>query len=82
MVDTTMWRFRRQAKPVRVDPGRAHRFQEATDVGSGATASSDLVRTGGVSNALAVTASVRATRCAVPGCGRARDHDIHTPADA
>ena len=63
------------------DPGRPHAFVETSDSGIGAMAAGSGMsgRSGGETQ-LAVTAAVlRATRCGLPGCGKAREDPIHEP---
>jgi hypothetical protein len=55
-----------------------HVFKETNDAGIPAAASGTMGVTGSQANALGVTtATLRATRCAVPGCGRERHDPIH-----
>ena len=61
------------------DPRRPHAFLETNDAGVGAmSAGSGMSGRSGGESQLAVTAAVlRATRCAVPGCGKSREDPIH-----
>ena len=69
------------AKPTRRSddaPARAHAFQETNDAGLAAFASGGSGYSGSEANMLAVTTGyLRATRCALPGCGKPRQDPIH-----
>jgi hypothetical protein len=65
------------------DPRRNHPFQDTNDPGMGAAASGGAFRDANQVNMLGVTAGmVRATRCALAGCGRERHDPIHALDDA
>ena len=64
------------------DPKRPHPFQETNDPGVGAFASGGATQSGSQINMLATTtSSLRAARCALPGCGLERHDPIHAPED-
>jgi hypothetical protein len=68
------------AKPDRRDtnPIRPHLFRDTNDPGVVAFAGGGFTETGSQINMLATTTSaLRATRCALPGCGRPRPDPIH-----
>jgi hypothetical protein len=76
-----MWPFSR-AKRERIDPQQHHAFDEPSDMGMSAAASGSGKGGVNIANVIGVTAATqRATRCAVPGCGRFHDDPIHAPAD-
>ena len=57
---------------------RFHPFRETNDVGMGAVASATMGYSPSNVSVFGVTAAhLRATRCAVPGCGRERHDPIH-----
>ena len=59
-------------------PARAHPFQETNDAGLSVMASWSGGYSGTQASMLAVTTGfLRATRCAVPGCGKPRQDPIH-----
>lgn len=59
-------------------PARAHLFQETNDAGLAAFASGGSGYSGSQVNTWAVTTGyLRATRCALPGCGKPRQDPIH-----
>lgn len=59
-------------------PASAHPFQETNDAGLSAFASGGSGYSGSEVNMLAVTTGfLRATRCALPGCGKPRQDPIH-----
>ncbi len=59
-------------------PARAHAFQETHDAGLSVVASGSSGYSGSQANTLAVTtAFLRSTRCALPGCGKPRQDQIH-----
>lgn len=74
------------AKPTRSGedaPGRAHLFQETNDACLSAFASGGSGYSGSDVNMLAVTTGfLRATRCALPGCGKPRQDQIHAAPEA
>jgi len=62
------------------DPQRDHPFAETNDAGLAAFASGGSTYSGSWVNMFAVTTGfLRATRCAVPGCGKPRQDPIHAP---
>jgi hypothetical protein len=62
------------------NPARPHAFRETNDPGVVAFAGGGFTETGSQVNMLATTtSSLRATRCALPGCGRPRPDPIHAP---
>lgn len=64
------------------DPKRDHPYQETNDAGLAAYASGGSSYSGSWVNMFAVTTGfLRATRCAVPGCGKPRQDPIHAPRD-
>jgi len=65
-----------------VDPNVAHPFRDTNDPGLGAFAIGGSKLEGSQVSMLAVTTGyLRATRCAVPGCGKPRQDVIHGPAE-
>jgi hypothetical protein len=63
-------------------PARAHTFQETNDAGLSAFASGGSSYSGSQVNTWAVTTGyLRATRCALPGCGKPRQDLIHAPTE-
>lgn len=54
-----------------------HRFVEPPDPRAGLAASAAHAQVGQASQVSLADASLREIRCAVPGCGRARDDEIH-----
>jgi hypothetical protein len=63
-------------------PARAHLFQETNDAGLSAIASGTSGYSASQVNSLALTTGyLRATRCALPGCGKPRPDPIHAAAD-
>ena len=76
-----MWPFHR-TRHERIDPHQHHVFQEPSDVGMPAAASGSAKGGINIANVIGVTAaSMRATRCAVPGCGTLHGDPIHSQAD-
>lgn len=72
MADTT--------KRGNADPKRPHAFQETNDPGVAAFASGGASYGGSQAGMLATaTSSLRAARCALPGCGQPRQDPIHAP---
>ena len=70
----------RTTKHASGDPKRPHLFQETNDPGVGAFASGGSTQSGSQINMLATTtSSLRASRCALPGCGQPRHDPIHAP---
>lgn len=66
----------------RIDPTRPHPFQETNDLGIAAVASGQGNYSGSQIGMAAVTSAfMRATRCAVPGCGKERHDEVHSTAD-
>jgi hypothetical protein len=66
----------------RIDPKRMHPFQETNDSGIGAVASGQGNYGGSQIAMSAVTSAfMRATRCAVPGCGKERHDEVHGSTD-
>ena len=64
------------------DPKRPHAFHETNDPGVGAYASGGATTSGSQASMWATTTSnLRATRCALPGCGLPRQDPIHAPSD-
>jgi len=64
------------------DLKRPHGFQETNDPGVGAYASGGATTSGSQASMWATTTSnLRATRCALPGCGLPRQDPIHAPSD-
>jgi len=67
-----------------VDPGKPHAFVPHVDAGIAAVASGGVGQLrGSVPTSLAVTSAYlrEDDRCALPGCGRPRDADVHAIAD-
>jgi hypothetical protein len=63
-------------------PAIAHPFHETNDAGLSAFASGGSGFSGSEANMLAVTTGfLRATRCALPGCGKPRQDPIHAAAE-
>jgi hypothetical protein len=61
-----------------INPTRPHQFRETNDPGVVAFAGGGSTESGSQINMLVTTTSaLRATRCAVPGCGRPRPDPIH-----
>lgn len=59
-------------------PARPHAFSETNDPGVGAFASGGATASGSQVTMIATTtSSLRATRCALEGCGRPRQDPIH-----
>ena len=59
-------------------PARVHPFHETNDAGLSVVASGSGGYSGNTANTLAVTTGfLRATRCALPGCGKPRQDPIH-----
>lgn len=70
--------------PMSYDPNQPHPYQQVNDAGLGALSAGAWSReTGGSAMAsVAVTNRYqRAAGCAVPGCGRPRDDELHAPED-
>jgi len=68
------------AKPERenANPTRPHMFRETNDPGVVAFAGGGSTESGSQVNMLVTTTkALRASRCAVPGCGRTRADPIH-----
>jgi hypothetical protein len=62
------------------DPTRPHPFRETNDPGVVAFAGGGDTFSGSQVNMVATTtSSLRATRCALSGCGRTRHDPIHAP---
>jgi hypothetical protein len=77
-----MGRWLRTTERASPDPKRPHVFQETNDPGVVAFASGGSTTSGSQVDMLATTvSSLRATRCALPGCGLPRGAAIHAPAD-
>jgi hypothetical protein len=74
-----MWPFHRKKA---IDPGKPHAYQARTDPGIAAVSSGGPGHMrSNVSTIAATSAYLREDpACAVPGCGRARDHDLHAAA--
>ena len=67
-----------------IDPGKPHAFVPHVDTGLGAMASGGASQLrAGVPTSVAVTSAYlrQDERCALPGCGRARDDDLHALPD-
>jgi hypothetical protein len=67
-----------------VDPGKPHAFVRHTDPGIGALASGGAGQLrASTPTSVAVTSAYlrQEERCALPGCGRPRDHDLHAVPD-
>jgi hypothetical protein len=63
------------------DP-RPDAFEETNDPGAGAFASGGATTSGSQVSMVSTAAnSLRAMRCAYPGCGKSREDPIHAPAD-
>jgi hypothetical protein len=63
-------------------PARTHPFQETNDAGLPVIAGGSSGSCGSQVNTLAMTtAYLRATRCALPGCGKPRQDEIHAAAE-
>lgn len=77
-----MGHSRASAKGGNPDPKQHHAFKETNDPGVGAFASGGSTTSGSQVDMLGTTSNfLRATRCAVPGCGKPREDPIHAPAD-
>ena len=64
------------------DPNRPHPFRDTDDAGLAAFASGGAQWQGNQTNSIAVTTGfLRATRCALPGCGKPRQDVIHGPVE-
>jgi len=64
------------------DPRRPHPFVETNDPGVGAFASGGATTSGSQVSMVSTAAnSLRAMRCAYPGCGKSREDPIHAPTD-
>ncbi len=64
------------------NPNQPHPFQPIEDAGLGAMSAGGLSRSAGASSITSIAATNRYQRtdgCAVPGCGRPRDAEIHAP---
>ncbi|MGE5199632.1 MAG: hypothetical protein ACM3H9_08330 [Rhodospirillaceae bacterium] len=73
-----MWPFKRKRT---VDPGRPHAYQATIDSGIAAVASGGPNVKSNIGDIAATSAYLRQdARCAVPGCGRPRDDDMHAVA--
>ena len=74
--------FRTKARRESADPGRPHAFVETNDPGVGAFASGGATTSGSQVSMVSTAAnSLRAMRCAYPGCGKSREDPIHAPTD-
>ena len=74
--------FRRRAKPDReVDPSRPHPFAAAASASGGVTSSRTLMGPGGSTLGHGRASGSPASRCAVPGCGRGVEDEIHARSD-
>jgi hypothetical protein len=63
-----------------IDPQRPHEYQPGHDAGIGAlTVGGGLI--GPQSNLASTGSYTRTIGCALPGCGKPRDHLIHAPSD-
>jgi hypothetical protein len=76
-----MWPFHRTKRDW-IDPHQVHAFEEPSDMGMSAAASGSSAISINTANVIGVTAATqRATRCAVPACGRLHGDPIHMPVD-
>lgn len=69
----------REPRSGRAQAITSHLFRETNDPGLGAVSSGSGYMTFG--HLASATAYLRATRCALPGCGKPREDPIHSPAE-
>jgi hypothetical protein len=75
------WFRRREAAHERSNPTQPHPFRETHDPGIGMMGAPTGPQAASAQLLAAATSTLRATRCAVPGCGKERHDVIHALAD-
>ena len=75
------WFRRRPARPGTSNPSAPHAFRETNDPGISSMGAATGPQAASAQFLAATTATLRATRCAVPGCGRVRHDVIHAAAE-